>query len=123
MYTVASQLLEPFTFLYLIAVVSFVVLWFTQRWSVRQGWDPRVQLVHTPCHASWLTQIEIYFSIVQRKVLTPNDFVDTAEVADRLRQFERHFVTIAKPFEWTFTRDDLANVLKKLDARSLTDAA
>ena len=108
------------------------VFWIVDNGSSHRGarsiqrahsWDPRVQLVHTPCHASWLTQIEIYFSIVQRKVLTPNDFVDTAEVADRLRQFERHFVTIAKPFEWTFTRDDLANVLKKLDARSLTDAA
>ena len=86
-------------------------------------WDPRVQLVHTPCHASWLNQIEIYFAIVQRKVLTPNDFASTAEVADRLHQFERHFAKIAKPFKWTFTRDDLANLLTKLDSPSLADAA
>ena len=51
-----------------------------------QTWDPRLQLVHTPCHASWLNQIEIYFSIVQRKVLTPNDFAGTEELADRLRE-------------------------------------
>ncbi len=38
--------------------------------------DPRIILVHTPVHASWLNQVEIYFSIIQRKVLTPNDFAD-----------------------------------------------
>jgi AcrR family transcriptional regulator len=40
---------------------------------LRQKW-PNLILIHTPIHASWLNQIEIYFSIVQRKVLTPNDF-------------------------------------------------
>ncbi len=85
-------------------------------------WDPRGQFVHTPCHASWLNQIEIYFSIVQRKVLTPNDFTDMAAVADRLRQFERHFAQIGHPFQWTFTRDDLTHFLEKLDS-SLADAA
>ena len=88
-----------------------------------QTWDPRLQLVHTPCHASWLNQIEIYFSIVQRKVLTPNDFAGTAELADRLRNFESHFARIGKPFEWTFTRDDLTKLLKKLDSPSLAHAA
>ena len=82
-----------------------------------------MQLVHTPCHASWLNQIEIYFSIVQRKVLTPNDFTGTAELADRLRNFESHFAKIGVPFEWTFTRDDLTKLLKKLDSPSLADAA
>ena len=85
-------------------------------------WDPRGQFVHTPCHASWLNQIEIYFSIVQRKVLTSNDFTDMAAVADRLRQFERHFAQIGHPFQWTFTRDDLTHFLEKLDS-SLADAA
>ena len=56
------------------------------------------------------------------KVLTPNDFADLAAVADRLRQFERHFAQIGQPFEWTFTRDDLANFLEKLDS-ALADAA
>ena len=37
-------------------------------------------LVHTPVHASWLNQVEIYFSIIQRKVLTPNDFASLEEV-------------------------------------------
>ncbi len=107
------------------------VFWIVDNGSSHRGaravqrahtWDPRVQLVHTPCHASWLNQIEIYFSIVQRKVLTPNDFADLAAVADRLRQFERHFAQIGQPFEWTFTRDDLANFLEKLDS-ALADAA
>ena len=73
-----------------------------------------LQLVHGPVHASWLNQIEIYFSIVQRKVLTPNDFPDLPAVAQRLRKFEIHFESIAKPFEWKFTRRDLGILLKKL---------
>jgi DDE superfamily endonuclease len=48
---------------------------------------PRVQLVHAPTHASWLNQVEIYFSIVQRKVLTPNDFQDVDALAERLLDF------------------------------------
>jgi len=45
---------------------------------------PTATLVHTPVHASWLNQCEIYFSVVQRKVVTPNDFSDLAEVENRL---------------------------------------
>ena len=73
-----------------------------------------LQLVHGPVHASWLNQIEIYFSIVQRKVLTPNDFQSVQEIADALQRFERHYETIARPFQWKFTRRDLANLLNKL---------
>jgi hypothetical protein len=39
-------------------------------------------------HASWLNQVEIYFSVIQRKVLTPNDFSSLAQVADLLLAFE-----------------------------------
>lgn len=84
---------------------------------------PNLRLVHGPVHASWLNQIEIYFSIVQRKVLTPNDFPDLAAVADRLRQFEIHFESLAKPFEWKFTRRDLAALLHKLAAATRLLAA
>ena len=56
-------------------------------------------LVHLPVHASWLNQIEIYFSVVQRKVLTPNDFIDLAEVAHRLLGFQRRYEQTAVPFE------------------------
>jgi hypothetical protein len=75
---------------------------------------PNVVLVHGPVHASWLNQIEIYFSIVQRKVLTPNDFDSLAAVEHRLLAFQRHYETRARPFEWTFTRHDLARLLAKL---------
>lgn len=75
---------------------------------------PTLVLVHGPVHASWLNQIEIYFSMVQRKVLTPNDFDSLAAVQDRLLSFQRHYEAVAKPFEWTFTRRDLAQLLTKL---------
>ena len=61
---------------------------------------PRLVPVHGPAHASWLNQIEIYFSIVQRKVLTPNDFPCLDAVAERLSDFERYYESIAQPFEW-----------------------
>ncbi len=44
-------------------------------------------MMHTPVHASWLNQIEIYFSILQRKALAPNDFTNIDEVIDRLNDF------------------------------------
>jgi DDE superfamily endonuclease len=78
---------------------------------------PRLVPVHGPVHASWLNQIEIYFSIVQRKVLTPNDFPDLEEVAKRLANFERYFEGIAHPFEWKFTRKDLNALIARMRAR------
>ena len=73
-------------------------------------------LVHTPVHASWLNQAEIYHSIIPRKLLDPNDFDDTAAVARALNDFEKHYNEIAQPFEWNFTRDKLAALLARLDA-------
>jgi len=77
---------------------------------------PELVLVHLPIHASWLNQVEIYLSILQRKVLTPNDFGCLHEIPDRLRSFQRRYEVLAKPFRWEFTRTDLANLLAKLDA-------
>lgn len=79
-----------------------------------QGKYPNITVVHGPVHASWLNQIEIYFSILQRKVLTPNDFMSLAELRERIEKFERHFESIAKPFEWKFTRKNLDDLMKKL---------
>lgn len=76
---------------------------------------PNLIPVHGPVHASWLNQIEIYFSIVQRKVLTPNDFPDLASVQDRLLRFQAHYEEIGAPFEWKFTRADLHQLLDRLD--------
>lgn len=81
------------------------------RWKSKY---PTLVPVHGPVHASWLNQIEIYFSIVQRKVLTPNDFASLAELEARLLAFQQHYQQIAKPFQWRFTRRDLANLLEKL---------
>src|ERR1035438_4170409 len=71
-------------------------------------------LVHGPVHASWLNQIEIYFSILQQKVLTPNDFPWRAVVAERLAQFDRHYEQIAQPFQGRFPRRNLNDWLQKL---------
>ena len=74
-----------------------------------------LRLVHLPVHASWLNQVEIYFSVVQRKVLTPNDFGDLGEVERRLLAFQRRYQQTALPFGWRFTRADLARLLRRLD--------
>jgi len=72
-------------------------------------------MVHTPVHASWLNQVEIFFSIVQRKVLSPNDFDDLDVVVERLAAFEERYNQAAKPFKWKFTTTDLAVLLDRLD--------
>jgi len=76
----------------------------------------RFVLVHGPVHARWLSQIEIYFSIVQRKVLTPTDFPNLAALAERLLEFQTYYPSIAKPFEWKFTRQNLLQLLSKMDS-------
>lgn len=74
--------------------------------------------VHTPVHASWLNQIEIYFSIVQRKVLTPGDFESLSELERRILKFQHYYETVAKPFEWNFTQEHLDKLMAKLVAKS-----
>jgi hypothetical protein len=71
-------------------------------------------LVHTPTHASWLNQVEIYFAKVQRKVLTPNDFADLGEVERRLRLYEELTNRTPRPFAWEFTTDKLHDFLRRL---------
>jgi hypothetical protein len=67
-------------------------------------------------HASWLNQIEVYFSIVQRKLLTPNNFRSLAELKDGLLCFQDHYCAAARPFQWKFTREDLKALLSKIHA-------
>lgn len=71
-------------------------------------------LVHGPVHASWLNQIEIYFSVLQRKVLTPNDFRSLEALQDCLFRFQHSYEQILKPFKWKFTRKDLNELLNKI---------
>jgi hypothetical protein len=81
------------------------------------GWYGNAILVHTPVHASWLNQVEIYFSMVQSKVLTPNDFASLAEVELRLRLYEGLTNSSPKPFDWRFTKADLFDLLQRLAAK------
>ena len=55
-------------------------------------------------HASWLNQVEIYFSIIQRKVLTRNDFASLEEMEQRLRLYEELSNRTPRPFQWKFDR-------------------
>ena len=84
----------------------------------RRQW-PTSRVVHTPIHASRLNQLEVYFSIVQRKVLTPNDFPDLDRLQQRLLDFQPYYEQIARPFKWKFTRRDLANILQHLPANEV----
>ena len=86
---------------------------------------PTCVLVHTPVHASWLNQIEIVFSVVQRKVVTPNDFHDLAEIEARLSAFEIRYNNAANPIDWKFTATDLNDLLARIDdhERSATPSA
>jgi DDE superfamily endonuclease len=79
--------------------------------------DSRIIVVHTPVHASWLNQVEIYFSIIQRKVLTPNDFADLEAVRLRLALYEELSNQHPTPFQWKFDRAKLTALLAKIEAR------
>jgi hypothetical protein len=85
--------------------------------------DKRIILVHTPVHASWLNQVEIYFSIIQRKVLTPNDFATLHDVRVRLALYEELSNRTPRPFAWKFTRQDLLNWLKRASPHFLAASA
>ncbi len=74
-------------------------------------------LVHTPVHASWLNQVEIYFSIIQRKVLTPNGFASLEEGEQRLRLHEKLSNREPRPFQWKSDRAALRTFLAKLHVK------
>ena len=82
---------------------------------------PTLRLIHLPVHASWLNQIEIYFSVIQRKVVAPNDVHDLAELEIRLLAFQDYYQQIATPFEWRFTASDLNTLLERIAARQRRD--
>jgi hypothetical protein len=78
-----------------------------------RGQFPNLTLVHLPKHASWINQIEIYFSILQRKALTPADFSSQDVVAARILGFQEHYQQIAQPFRSKFTRRDLNRLVAR----------
>jgi DDE superfamily endonuclease/Homeodomain-like domain len=78
-----------------------------------QAW-PTATLVHLPIHVSWLNQVEIYFSVLQRKAISPINFADLEALADRILAFQDRYNRAATPFDWTFTRTDLRTLLDRL---------
>ena len=103
------------------------VFWIVDNGSSHRG-DQSVQrlqkkyanliLVHGPVHASWLNQIEIYFSILERKALTQNDFPSLDALEDRILGFQQHYESITTPFEWKFTKRDLHDLLAKIQVQA-----
>jgi transposase len=90
---------------------------------------PSAVMVHTPVHASWLNQIEIFFSVIQKKVVSPNDFPSLEKLSETLLAFIDRYNQTAEPFNWKYTADDLKNLLhrirehEKQDTRQQTDLA
>lgn len=82
-----------------------------------EGAYHNLRLIHLPVHASWLNQVEIYFSILQRKVLTPADAASLEELTARILRFQDRYEQLAQPFEWKFSRADLARLLERLAFR------
>lgn len=63
----------------------------------------RIRFVYTPKHASWLNQIEIWFSILVRRILKRGNFTSIAKLRERILAFIDYFnQTMAKPFKWTY---------------------
>lgn len=83
---------------------------------------PNLIPIFTPVHASWLNQIEIYFSVLRRKVLTPGDFADPRRARSRLARLPTPVRNRRAP-EWTFTREDLTVLLTRLTLAEQRPAA
>ena len=97
------------------------VFWMVDNGASHRGWTaaarlndafPNAEMVHLPVHASWLNQVEIYFSVIQRKLLVPDDFADLDTLAAQLLAFEDRYNAAARPFDWKFTRTDLNTLLR-----------
>ena len=101
------------------------VFWIVDNGSSHRSWTaaarlqdayPNAVMIHTPVHASWLNQIEIYFSVVQRKLLTPDNHASLDLLADQLTAFEARYNHAARPFDWRFNNDDLDRLLNRIPA-------
>ena len=82
---------------------------------------PNAVMIHTPVHASWLNQIEIFFSVIQKKVLTPSDFASLGQLSTTLLAFVDRYNQTAKPFSWKYTAADLADLLTRISERQQSD--
>jgi transposase len=75
---------------------------------------PNAIMIHTPVHASWLNQIEIFFSVIQKKAVTPNDFASLEELSATLLAFTGRYNQTARPFSWKFTAADLHDLMDRI---------
>jgi transposase len=75
---------------------------------------PNAIMIHTPVHASWLNQVEIFFSVIQRKVVSPNDFPSVDVLSGTLLAFVERYNRTAQPFSWKYTADDLKDLLRRI---------
>lgn len=100
------------------------VFWVVDNGSSHNGWRsiqrmqhawPTATLIHLPVHASWLNQIEIYFSILQRKAIHPTDFTNLSHLAEQILAFQNRYNSTAHPFDWRYSRDDLNAFLRRID--------
>jgi hypothetical protein len=127
----ATTGIEPFTALVTTVMTSEPyasarrVFWVVDNGASHRGWTaaarlsdafPNATMIHLPVHASWLNQVEIYFSVVQRKLLTPDDFANLNILAERLTAFEHRYNDAARPFDWRFNRDDLNRLIDRIAA-------
>jgi hypothetical protein len=82
---------------------------------------PNAIMIHTPVHASWLNQIEIFFSVIQKKVVTPNDFDSLGQLSATLLGFVDRYNQTARPFSWKFTASDLHDLMDRISRHEQQD--
>ena len=83
---------------------------------------PNAVMVHTPVHASWLNQVEIFFSVIQKKVVSPNDFPSLEKLSETLLAFIDRYNQTAKPFSWKYTAADLKDLLRRISDHEKQDS-
>ena len=74
-------------------------------------------MIHTPVHASWLTR----FPVIQRKVVSPNDFSSLEKLSETLLAFVDRYNRTAKPSSWRYTADDLKDLLRRISEHEKQD--
>ncbi|MHC3439877.1 transposase [Natrialbaceae archaeon A-gly3] len=87
----------------------------TFTWWLKQQYS-NVEGLHLPTGASWLNQIELYFSVLSRKALAGESFASVSTLRDRLAGFEDRWNRAPAPIDWTYTSEQLAQLLEDLPA-------
>ncbi len=64
--------------------------------------NPHVHVHFTPTHASWLNQVELFFSILERRLLRRGEFDSVDHLAERVIAFIKDYNRRAAPFRWTY---------------------